>query len=97
MNVIDEMIRTLKIKFPDAQIAITDESIHHAQHAQAQASGGGHFALRIISPRFKRMTLIDRHRLIHVTLQEFFDAKHIHALAVKAFTPEEWQERGERE
>lgn len=66
---------------------IIDESHKHAGHAGAQ-SGGGHFIVNIVSEAFKDKNLIQRHRMIYDALG---DAMHneIHALSIKASTPEE--------
>ena len=68
-------------------LEITDESAQHAGHAGAK-SGGGHFALVIVSPNFSGKSLVERHRMIYDALG---DAMHreIHALSIKALTPDE--------
>jgi BolA family transcriptional regulator, general stress-responsive regulator len=83
-----ELIRQkLAILEPEA-IEILDESARHAGHAGAK-SGGGHYLLTIVSPQFIGKTALARHRLVYDALREMMH-KNIHALSVKAYTPEEF-------
>lgn len=68
-------------------LEITDESGQHIGHAGA-ASGGGHYRLTIVSPRFRNLARIARHRLVYQTLGELMQGP-IHALAIQAFAPDE--------
>lgn len=69
------------------KIEIVDESARHAGHEGAK-SGGGHYLLTIVSRRFSGKSAVARHRLVYDALQEMMH-KNIHALSVKAYTPEE--------
>ena len=69
------------------KIEIVDESARHAGHEGAK-SGGGHYLLTIVSRRFSGKSALARHRLVYTALQEMMH-KNIHALSVKAYTPEE--------
>lgn len=68
-------------------IELTDESALHAGHAGA-ASGGGHYRLRIVSPRFEGLRLVMRHRLVYDSVHDMMH-KEIHALAITALAPSE--------
>jgi BolA protein len=82
-----ELIRQKLSVFEPVRIEIVDESARHAGHAGAK-SGGGHYLLTIVSPKFAGKSALERHRLIYTALQEMMH-KNIHALSVKAYTPEE--------
>lgn len=69
------------------RIEIVDESSKHAGHAGAR-SGGGHFAVTIVSARFEGLNPIQRHRLVYEALGELMKTD-IHALRVRALTPGE--------
>ena len=71
---------------PDS-LDIVDESAQHAGHAGAR-SGGGHFAVAIVSNRFEGLNAIQRHRLVYEALGELMKTD-IHALSVRALTPKE--------
>lgn len=70
---------------PDV-LEIVDESAAHAGHAGARE--GGHFTIRIVSPAFAGKTLIQRHRLVHAAVADLM-RRDIHALSIKAQTPDE--------
>jgi BolA protein len=68
-------------------IEVLDDSQAHAGHEGAKA-GGGHFYLTIISDKFIDKSRIQRHQLIYGTLGDLMH-NEIHALSIKAFTPQE--------
>jgi BolA protein len=67
------------------QCEVEDESALHAGHAGA-ASGGGHYRLRLVSPKFEGLGRLARHRLVYDCLGDMMH-KEIHALAIVAMTP----------
>ncbi len=69
------------------QVDLADESALHAGHAGAQ-SGGGHFRLAIVSRRFQDQNTVARHRMVYAALGPMMK-REIHALAIKALTPDE--------
>jgi BolA protein len=70
-----------------SSLELTDESALHAGHAGA-ASGGGHFRLKIVSPRFEGQRLVMRHRLVYDSVHDMMHTE-IHALAITALAPSE--------
>ena len=68
-------------------LELTDESALHAGHAGA-ASGGGHYRLKIVSPRFEGVRLVMRHRLVYDSVHDMMHTE-IHALAITALAPSE--------
>ena len=77
----------LRKAFSVEHLDIEDESHLHAGHAGA-ASGGGHFKLTIISPDFKGLSSVARHRAVYSALNNHIP-QEIHALTIVAKTPEE--------
>lgn len=77
----------LRKAFSVEHLDIEDESHLHAGHAGA-ASGGGHFKLTIISPDFKGLSSVARHRSVYAALNNHIP-QEIHALTIVAKTPEE--------
>ena len=86
MSVIDAMRASLAALDPIA-IEIIDDSAKHAGHAGAK-SGGGHFRLSIVSPRFAGCRTMERHRLVYDALGPLMK-REIHALGISAKTPDE--------
>lgn len=82
---IEQRLRTALA--PEA-LEIVDESHLHAGHEGAK-SGGGHYAVTIVSPRFKGLDMLKRHRLVYEALGDMM-LRDIHALSVRAFTPDEF-------
>jgi BolA protein len=78
---------TLSAAFAPSRLRVRDQSHLHAGHAGAQ-SGKGHFAVDIISGSFAGLSRIERHRRIFDALEEMMKSD-IHALSIKAQTPEE--------
>lgn len=68
-------------------LEIIDDSASHAGHAGAR-SGGGHYEVIIVSAAFAGLGLLQRHRLIYDALGDAMSSA-IHALSIKAYTPQE--------
>ncbi|WP_042885180.1 BolA family protein [Cupriavidus necator] len=76
-----------------SHLTVRDDSALHAGHAGA-ASGGGHYDVTIVSERFAGHNRVARHRMVYDALRGLFPAQ-IHALAVTAFTDQEYQSRAQ--
>ena len=87
MNTI-ELIREKLAALAPKQLEIVDDSELHAGH-QGSKGGGGHYNLVIVSPQFAGQNTVTRHRMIYTALADMMQTK-IHALSIKAFTPEEF-------
>ena len=68
-------------------IEIMDKSHHHIGHAGA-ATGGGHFAVKVVSDKFFNRSVLERHRMIYQAVNDLMPSE-IHALSIQALTPEE--------
>lgn len=77
----------LRAALAPESIDVADESAAHAGHEGAK-SGGGHYALTIVSPRFAGQSALARHRLVYQALGELMQ-RDIHALKITALTPDE--------
>lgn len=86
MSVIDAMRANLAVLDP-VDVVIIDDSAKHAGHAGAR-SGGGHFRLAIVSPRFVGCRTMERHRLVYDALGPLMK-REIHAVSITARTPDE--------
>ena len=70
-----------------SQLDITDDSHQHRGHVGA-ASGAGHFSVTIVSDKFNDQNMIQRHRMVYMAVNDMMPAD-IHALSIKALTPDE--------
>jgi len=86
VSVIDEIRHRLAVLDP-TEVELIDDSALHAGHAGAR-SGGGHYRLHIVAVAFKGKNTVARHRMIYAALGEMM-RREIHALAIRAHTPEE--------
>ncbi len=66
---------------------LVNESHLHKGHAGAE-DGRGHFALTVVSDKFNGLATLARHRLVYDAMGELMQTD-IHALSIKAFSPDE--------
>ena len=62
--------------------------------SQALVTGDGcNLEARVVSPAFAGCAPLQRQRMVMATVKEQLASGEIHALALKTFTPEEWDAR----
>jgi len=83
---IDYIRQRLTKELAPTELEIIDDSHLHAGHASAR--GGGHFRVMLVSEAFAGKTMIQRHRLVYTAMGDAMN-KEIHALSIKAYTPNE--------
>lgn len=86
---IDRIEAALRGALEPVHLEIADESHRHRGHAGA-ADGRGHFRVTVVSARFAGVSRVARHRLVYDALDDEL-RDHIHALAIEARTPDEWE------
>lgn len=77
----------LETAFAPQSLTLEDESHLHAGHAGA-ATGRGHFRLGIVSAAFAGLAPLARHRAVYTALGNLMETD-IHALSIRALTPDE--------
>ena len=80
----------LSTEFNPEYLEIRDDTDKHKNHMNIQHSKETHFTVFIVSQFFQSMNRIERHRRIMLPFEEVFK-NQLHALSIKAFTPEEYQ------
>lgn len=88
---VETIRQRLNEAFQTTLLHIHDDSLSHAGH-RGTASGGGHFYATIVSEAFKGKTAVQRHRLVYLALGDMMQSD-IHALGIKAFTPDEFKQQ----
>ena len=87
----DERIAFIETRLATAlapeSIDVRDDSAQHAGHAGAAA--GGHYTVTIVAGAFAGKSRVARHRLVYDALADVMQ-RGIHALAITAYTPEEF-------
>ncbi len=71
---------------------LVNESMSHAGYFEGKES---HFKLTIASENFAGKRLVARHQLVYDMVADLLTSKggSIHALAIHAYTPDEWQQQ----
>lgn len=57
---------------------------------------GDHFEARVVSPAFVGKSMVDQHQAVYAPLQPELATGELHALALKTYSPEQWQKWVER-
>jgi len=83
----------LQFALSPQRLELEDDSWRHAGHhheggMDAKEGGESHFNLIIVSAAFEGQSRVNRQRIINKLLAEEL-AGPVHALSIKAFTPEE--------
>jgi len=86
MTLAEELEARLRAALDPVALTLRDDSALHAGHPGARE--GAHFAVRIVSPRFAGLRMLQRHRLVYDAAAPLM-AGRIHALQIDALTPEE--------
>lgn len=67
----------------------------HIPNASASVSGaGGKFEATVVSDAFAGKNMLARHRLVYAALDERIRSGEIHAVSIRAYTPDEWANVG---
>ena len=82
------IIRRLTNELAPETLKLDNDSASHAGHAGDDGSGETHWSLDIVSAQFSGKSRVERQRLVYKALGDLMD-NPIHALAIKARTPEE--------
>ena len=82
------MRRKLAEAFAPTALEVIDDSARHAGHAGSRAGGETHFNLVIVSEAFEGLSRVERQRRVNRVLAEEL-AGPVHALSIRALTPEE--------
>lgn len=88
MTVADQIRDKLTRGLDPLRLKVVDDSHRHAGHAGARTEGESHFRIEVVAATFAGRSRLDRHRMVNALLAEEL-AGPVHALAIKALTPDE--------
>jgi len=88
MEIQENINQKLINSFSPVYLEVENESNMH----NVPPGSESHFKVVVVSEQFEGKSLIQRHRLINQSLSEELQ-NHIHALAIHAYTNNEWGER----
>jgi acid stress-induced BolA-like protein IbaG/YrbA len=69
------IVELIKAGMPGADVEVTGD--------------GRHFEAVVVSSDFEGKTLVQRHRMVMNTVQQQIASDELHALSIKAYTPEQ--------
>ena len=75
-----EVERLIKAGLPDAEVHVSGE--------------GCDFQAVVISPQFEGKLPVARQKLVYATLGDLITSGALHAVTIKAYTPEQWAQQG---
>jgi acid stress-induced BolA-like protein IbaG/YrbA len=62
-------------------------------NSQAIVTGdGGKYEATVISAAFEGLSMLKEHQLVYKTVNAQIASGELHALTIKAFTPDEWEQ-----
>ena len=57
----------------------------------AKGNDGSHFQVIVVGALFDGMSRVKKQQIVYAPLMEHIASNAIHALSIKAFTPDEWK------
>ena len=87
MSLEQQLIERLQQLSP-SHLEVVNESSGHGGYFPGKES---HFKVIVVSESFEGLRLVQRHQKIDAVAGELLSPGKIHALAIHAFLPEEWQ------
>ena len=87
MSLEQQLIERLQQLSP-SHLEVVNESSGHGGYFPGKES---HFKVIVVSDIFEGLRLVQRHQKIYAVAGELLSPGKIHALAIHAFLPEEWQ------
>jgi len=78
---LDWVKSTIQAALPDAEVTVEDLT-----------GGGDHLQATVVSAAFEGKPKVKQHQLVYSALREAMDSEAIHALALKTYTPQAWQQ-----
>ncbi|MDO4440891.1 MAG: BolA family protein [Moraxella sp.] len=89
----DAIIQAVQSLVP-THLSLDNESHKHAGYFEGKES---HFKLVIVSQAFTDKRLVARHQMVYAAVSPLMTANggSIHALAIHAYTPDEWATLGQ--
>ena len=57
------------------------------------SGGEGKYEAIVISDSFDNLSMVKEHQMVYATVKTQIASGELHALSIKAFTPEEWEQQ----
>ena len=76
----EKLTERIRAALPGAEIEVVDLK-----------GTGDHFQARVVSAAFEGRSMVEQHQLVYASVQEWLSTGELHALALKTYSPEQWQ------
>lgn len=73
-----------------SQIEAALNAAFELEHVQVK-SDGSHFSVIVVGEVFATMSRVKKQQSVYAPLNQWIASGEIHALSIKAFTPEQWK------
>ncbi|WP_273778114.1 BolA family protein [Acinetobacter sp. GSS19] len=87
MSLEQQLIERLQDLQP-SHLQVVNESSGHGGYFPGKES---HFKVEIVSEAFEGLRLVQRHQKVYAAAGDLLAPSRIHALAIHAYLPQEWQ------
>lgn len=88
MQIAERIERKLREGLAPGRLEVRDDSHKHEGHAGWRPGGETHFHVEIVSDAFEGRNRVERQRMVYALLSEEM-AERVHALQIKALTPDQ--------
>ena len=78
----DEVKQRIEKALPGAQVEVKDLT-----------GTGDHYEAHVVSETFDGKSMVQQHQLVYAPLKDVLATGELHALALKTYTPAQWQAR----
>ena len=78
MTIREQVGEKIRAAIPDARVEVVDLT-----------GTDNHLEARVISPSFVGKSRIERHKMVYASVRDWIDDDTVHALSIRAWTPEE--------
>ena len=85
--VTETITQKLRSHFEPLYLEVINESKNHNVPKNSET----HFKVVVVSTKFDGLKLIERHRAVNTLLRDELKTGGVHALSIKAKTPEQWK------
>ncbi len=73
----DDVKQRISADLPDCEVSVTGD--------------GSHFETIVVGEVFAGMTALKKQQRVYATVNDLITSGELHALTIKAYTPEEWE------
>lgn len=78
----DDVKNRIEQGIPDSEVTVSGE--------------GCNLSVLVVSNSFEGKTMVAEQKMVYATVNDLITSGELHALAIKAYTPEEWKEESQK-